>query len=48
MTTSRPYRKGTSLDQVETEIERETGHQFDPQIGEKLLSPAPWATLVEA
>lgn len=37
-----------SLDQVKTEIEREAGHQFDPQIGEKWLSPAPWATLVQA
>jgi putative nucleotidyltransferase with HDIG domain len=48
MTTSRPYRKGMSLEQVRAEILRESGRQFDPHICEKLLAPSAWATLVEA
>ena len=48
MTTSRPYRQGMSLEQVNAEIRRESGRQFDPQICEKLLAPAAWAMLVEA
>ncbi len=48
MTTSRPYRKGLSLDQVRAEIQREAGRQFDPAICERLLAPAAWNVLVQA
>jgi HD-GYP domain-containing protein (c-di-GMP phosphodiesterase class II) len=45
MTTSRPYRRGLSMDQVRDEIRRESGRQFDPAVCEKLLAPAAWAQL---
>lgn len=48
MTTSRPYRKGLSLDQVRAEIQREAGRQFDPAICDRLLAPAAWNALVQA
>ena len=48
MTTSRPYRKGMSLDEVRAEIARESGRQFDPQICEKLLTPSVWGALADS
>lgn len=48
MTTSRPYRAGLSLDQVRSELERESGHQFDPQVCSKLIAPSGWAALERA
>jgi HD superfamily phosphohydrolase YqeK len=48
MTTSRPYRAGFSLDSVRSELERESGRQFDPQMCSKLIAPAAWTSLERA
>ena len=45
MTTSRPYRNSSSIEQVHAEIARESGRQFDPHVCGKLLIPAMWDEL---
>lgn len=45
MTTTRPYRAALSTDEVRIEIERQSGHQFDPVICARLLSPSTWRNL---
>ena len=45
MTTERPYRRPLSEAQVRAEIVRCRGTQFDPQIADRLLSSALWASL---
>lgn len=45
MTTSRPYRAGLSLDEVRSELQRESGRQFDPQVCSRLMEPAAWDAL---
>lgn len=48
MTTSRPYRAGLSLDAVRSELARESGRQFDPNVCSKLIAPAAWSSLERA
>jgi hypothetical protein len=45
MTTERPYRRPLTEAQVRAEIVRCRGTQFDPQIADRLLSSALWASL---
>lgn len=45
MTTSRPYRSSLTSEDVRSELQRESGRQFDPAICEKLLAPAAWAEM---
>jgi HD-GYP domain-containing protein (c-di-GMP phosphodiesterase class II) len=45
MTTERPYRRPLSEAQVRAEVVRCRGTQFDPQIADRLLSSALWASL---
>jgi hypothetical protein len=45
MTTDRPYRRPLTEAQVRAEVVRCRGTQFDPQIADKLLSSALWASL---
>ena len=45
MTTERPYRRPLTEQQVRAEIVRCRGTQFDPQITDRLLSSALWASL---
>ena len=45
MTTTRPYRAALSTVEVRDEITKQSGHQFDPAICEKLLSPSVWQEL---
>jgi len=45
MTTDRPYRRPLTEVQVRAEIVRCRGTQFDPQIADRLLSSALWASL---
>lgn len=45
MTTDRPYRRPLTEAQVRAEIVRCRGTQFDPQIADRLLSSALWASL---
>lgn len=45
MTTERPYRQPLTEAQVRAEVVRCRGTQFDPEIADKLLSSALWATL---
>jgi hypothetical protein len=47
MTTSRPYRRGLSLDEVRAEIARVGGAQFDPRIAAALNAEAAWIELSE-
>jgi len=42
MTTSRPYRRAMTSDEVRAELTRESGHQFDPVICRKLLNDIAW------
>ncbi len=42
MTTSRPYRRSMTVDEVRDELVRESGHQFDPMICRKLLNDVAW------
>ena len=48
MTTSRPYRASLSLDEVRSELQRESGRQFDPQVCSKLVEPSAWDSLRRA
>lgn len=48
MTTSRPYRSGMELTEVRVEIQREIGHQFDPNIALAVTSHHAWDVLTEA
>jgi HD-GYP domain-containing protein (c-di-GMP phosphodiesterase class II) len=45
MTTERPYRRPLTEAQVRAEIVRCRGTQFDPQVADRLLSSALWASL---
>lgn len=45
MSTSRPYRRAMSTDEVREELVRESGHQFDPVICRKLLNDVAWHSL---
>jgi putative nucleotidyltransferase with HDIG domain len=45
MTSDRSYRRGLSVDEVRTEVERCAGSQFDPAIVGKLLSGPYWNAL---
>jgi hypothetical protein len=45
MTTERPYRRPLTEEQVRAEVVRCRGTQFDPQIADRLLSSALWASL---
>jgi hypothetical protein len=45
MTTERPYRRPLTEAQVRAEVVRCRGTQFDPQIADRLLSSALWASL---
>jgi HD-GYP domain-containing protein (c-di-GMP phosphodiesterase class II) len=47
MTSTRPYRRGLTQDEVREEILRCSGKQFDPTIAEKLLASAAWSTLLQ-
>jgi hypothetical protein len=42
MSTSRPYRRSMTNDEVRDELTRESGHQFDPVICRKLLNDIAW------
>lgn len=42
MSTSRPYRRAMTTDEVRDELARESGHQFDPVICRKLLNDVAW------
>ncbi len=46
MTTSRPYRRGMSIDEVRAEIVKERGRQFDPAVCDRLLAPRVWSDFV--
>jgi HD-GYP domain-containing protein (c-di-GMP phosphodiesterase class II) len=48
MTTSRPYRRALTLEEVELEIRAGVGTQFDPSIASRLLQDANWSLFVEA
>jgi hypothetical protein len=45
MSTSRPYRRAMTTDEVRDELVKESGHQFDPVLCRKLLSDVSWRTL---
>lgn len=47
MTSTRPYRRGMSQEEVRLEIMNCAGRQFDPVIAERLLASANWATLIQ-
>ncbi len=47
MTSTRPYRRGLTQDEVQREIMSCAGKQFDPIIAEKLLASSTWATLIQ-
>lgn len=45
MTSSRPYRRAMTSDEVRSELVRESGHQFDPVMCRKLLNDVTWHAL---
>ena len=47
MTSTRPYRRGLTQDEVRVEILNCAGRQFDPRIAEALLASRAWTTLIE-
>lgn len=42
MSTSRPYRRAMTNDEVRRELQREAGRQFDPALCSRVLSEAAW------
>ena len=47
MTSTRPYRRGLTPDEVRAEIRRCAGKQFDPAIAQNLLDSPAWGSLFE-
>ncbi len=47
MTSTRPYRRGLTHEEVRLEIERCAGKQFDPVLAEKLLASLVFETLIQ-
>jgi HD-GYP domain-containing protein (c-di-GMP phosphodiesterase class II) len=47
MTSTRPYRRGLTQEEVRVEIEKWSGQQFDPEIAVLLLNSRSWSTLME-
>jgi putative nucleotidyltransferase with HDIG domain len=45
MSTSRPYRRAMTTEEVRDELVRESGHQFDPVLCRKLLNDVAWRAL---
>ncbi len=45
MSSSRPYRRAMTTDEVRDELTRESGHQFDPVMCRKLLNDVAWRQL---
>jgi HD-GYP domain-containing protein (c-di-GMP phosphodiesterase class II) len=46
MTSTRPYRRGLTQEEVREEIVKCSGKQFDPKIAEALLASRAWSTLI--
>lgn len=47
MTSTRPYRRGLTQEEVRVEILKCSGQQFDPRIADALLASRAWATLIQ-
>lgn len=47
MTSTRPYRRGLTQDEVRVELLKHAGKQFDPHIADALLASRAWATLIQ-
>jgi HD-GYP domain-containing protein (c-di-GMP phosphodiesterase class II) len=47
MTSTRPYRRGLTQEEVRIEILKCSGRQFDPKIADALLASRAWATLIQ-
>ena len=48
MTTDRPYRRALTPDAVRTEIQAQSGRQFDPDVAAALISDKHWPLMAEA
>ncbi len=48
MTTDRPYRRALTPDAVRTEIQVQSGRQFDPDVAAALISERHWPLMAEA
>lgn len=46
MSSSRPYRRAMTSDEVRNELLRESGHQFDPVMCRRLLNDVTWRALI--